>query len=157
MLLHNIFYLRKVGLNYVSHLSKVLEQWWYLLLQCRAKDIGDFGFHRSDDGLYFFLIAGVLNNKSVLKFHDSLYYELKVVCHLLFIFWREDIVVFQDFCYDFMKIQEWLWQFFFNFFHFHYVVFLLVQKCDYRHLVKTEVLFQLGPRDLFLCSWHLSL
>jgi hypothetical protein len=150
MFLQYIFDLRKVGFNDFSHPSKVLEQCRPFLLQFRAKDICDFGLHRSDDTLDFLLIVSVLRNKRALKLHDGLNDKLKLLYFLLFIV-RGDIVVFQDFSDSFMELQERSWESCFNVCHIHQVEVLLIHKCDYCILVKTKVLFQLGKWDLFVC------
>ena len=60
--LKNIFDLREVSFDYVSHSAKVLKQCGNFLLQGNAKDACDFRLYRPNDTLDFFLIGGFLSH-----------------------------------------------------------------------------------------------
>jgi hypothetical protein len=85
--LKNIFNLREVGFDYLSHSTEVLKQCGNFLLQCCSEDIRDLRLHRSDDHFNFFLVGGVLRYEGTLEFHNSLNDKLELINFGLLFIW----------------------------------------------------------------------
>jgi hypothetical protein len=95
MALKNIFNLREVGFDYLSHSAEVLKQRGNFLLQCCAEDARDLRLHRSDDHLDFFLVRGILSYEGALEFHNSFDNELELIDFGLLLIWK-DHIIFKD-------------------------------------------------------------